>query len=336
MTPRIIDTPPSPGTTEWRRIISASKVPAILGIDPYKTTGQLWMEMSGLAEPEAPDDTTRDMWAWGHAAEPSLAQWWREKNPGWQLNKGGEIAYTNPGLPFPNLATLDRRPRRGRAYHRLELKTSISRTKWGDIGDPLPGDVTTQTIFQAGVSDIEQGSVVALIGYDQPMIPRIYDAPADPDVFAGLVDVCADFYRSLGEHEPPMPDPALIEGLNAARWHAPTEGEADAPEDLVDELRRTAAVLAEAQSDHDQSKQALLDYLGNRQTLRYQGRVLASPTKGRFSQKNIPKEAQHLLADPDVLTPKFDATKFAAKYPDLYAAATSSDTMTIREKALSQ
>lgn len=336
MTPRIMPRPPAPGTPEWTRHITASKVAAILGVDPYKTTGQLWMEMSGLTAPEAPDDTTRDMWAWGHAAEPSLAQWWREKNPGWQLNKGGEIAYTNPGLPFPNLATLDRRARRGRSYHRLELKTSTSRGKWGDPGDPLPGDVATQTVFQAGISGITAGSVVALIGYDQPMIPRIYDAPAAPDVFAGLVDVCADFYRSLGEHEPPLPDPALIEALNATRWHAPTEGESDAPEDLVDDLRRTAAVLAEAQDDHQQSKQALIDYLGNRKTLRYQGRVLASPAKGRFSQKNIPKEAQHLLADPDVLTPKFDAAKFAAKYPDLYAAATGSDTMTIREKALSQ
>lgn len=60
------------------------------------------MIMAGLTEPEQLEG---DHLAWGHVGELSLAQWWAYKNPGWQLNTGGEIAYEDTSLPFPNQAT---------------------------------------------------------------------------------------------------------------------------------------------------------------------------------------------------------------------------------------
>lgn len=329
--PHVVTNPPRPGSPEHTRMITASKIPAILGIDPYRTQGDLWMEMSGLAEQADPDDAMRDAWAWGHTAEESLARWWQQHNPGWTLNakRHGttEVAYTDDELDFPNLVTLDRRARRGNRYHRLEIKTSASTRKWGERDADLPGDVAAQVVFQAGVSGIEKGSVIALIGADRPQRPRIYDAPADPDVYAGIVDAARAFYKTLGTAEPPMPDPALLDALRAA--HTPVDDEeVQAPERALANYEQTRAALAEAEDDHEQSKQALLAVLGDhKRLLDDTGHVIATQTAGRFSQRNVPDDAKHLLKDPEVQTAKLDIRKFKARYPDIYAAATGPNTV---------
>lgn len=329
--PRILTDPPRPGTPEHTRMITASKIPAILGLDPWKTQGDLWMEMTGLAEQPDPDDAMRDAWEWGHTAEESLARWWQQHNPGWTLNpkRNGttEIAYSDDELDFPNLVTLDRRARKGTRYHRLEIKTSASTRKWGDRDADLPADVAAQVIFQAGISGIDRGSVVALIGADKPQRPRVYAADAEPEVYGGIVDAARAFYKTLGCEEPPLPDPALIDALRAA--HTPVDDEeVQAPERLLANYEQTRAALAEAEDDHEQSKQALLDVLGtHRRLLDDTGQVIATQTPGRFSKRNLPDDAKHLLRDPEVLTTKLDSKKFKARYPDIYAAATGPKTV---------
>lgn len=37
MAPRLINDPPAPGTDEWRSILSASKIAAVLGISPWQS-----------------------------------------------------------------------------------------------------------------------------------------------------------------------------------------------------------------------------------------------------------------------------------------------------------
>ena len=327
MTHHIVTNPAPPGSPEHARMVTASKIPTILGLSPFQTPGELWMIMAGLTEPEQLEG---DHLAWGHVGELSLAQWWAYKNPGWQLNAGGEIAYEDTSLPFPNQATLDRRARRGRARHIIECKTSDWTQMWSDT-ESLPAHVATQTLSQQGISGIHRASVVAQL---KSTVPTIYPVEWDPDLWVGVVDEVAAFHRSIGEHEPPMPDPALIDALKNAVVHAPADGEVDAPDDLVDEFRRTAAALAEAESDHEQSKQALLEALGDNRKMLHAGKTLISAREGRFSTRNLPDDAKHLLDDPDVTTPKVDPKKFAAKYPDIAAAATSDASHTFYERAI--
>lgn len=327
MTHQIVTNPAPPGSPEWHQTITASKIPVLLGLSPFQTPGELWMIMAGLTEPEQLEG---DHLAWGHVAEKSLADWWIHKNPGWQLNRGGEVAYHDPALPFPNQATLDRRPRRGRRFHVLECKTSDDTDRW-DSPTELPAFVAAQVLSQQGISGIHRGSVVAQL---RSTVPVIFPVEWDPDLWVGVVDEVAAFHRTIGEHGPPMPDPALIDALKNAVVHAPADGEVDAPDDLVDEFRRTAAALAEAESDHEQSKQALLEALGDNRKMLHAGKTLISAREGRFSTRNLPDDAKHLLDDPDVTTPKVDPKKFASKYPDIAAAATSDASHTFYEKAI--
>ncbi|UWE84713.1 YqaJ viral recombinase family protein [Corynebacterium diphtheriae bv. mitis] len=150
----IIQNPPAPGTPEWRKMITASKIPAILGISRYKSQFALWHEMAGNIEP-TPMDPRRA--AWGHAAELAIAQQWATVNPEWKLNpmRGGtcELAYTTDH-GFPTLATIDRRAYCRGTFHIIECKTARDLSDWGREGGagrgpcrlPSAGDVADGTV----------------------------------------------------------------------------------------------------------------------------------------------------------------------------------------------
>lgn len=51
---KFIKSPPEPGSARWRRTITASKIPIIAGLYPWKTRQQLYEEMTGEADPLPP------------------------------------------------------------------------------------------------------------------------------------------------------------------------------------------------------------------------------------------------------------------------------------------
>lgn len=204
--PEIVKNPPAPGSPEWRSMITASKVPAILGVSRFKSQYTLWHEMAGNI---TPDQMNEDRAAWGHYAEESLAKWWLTKHDGWALNRRRagtyEIAYTDPNLPFPNMATLDRRASRGAWRCILECKTSASFDGWGRPGEEnsIPMDYTSQVLFQMGVSGIHRAEVVLL---GPSMTPEIHPVEWDPELFAGIVARCEEWAASLESGVPPELD----------------------------------------------------------------------------------------------------------------------------------
>lgn len=161
----------APGSPEHARRVTASKVPAILGLNQFQTPSELWMEMSGLAPKQVVEGDRLD---WGHDIEESLVRWWLRKNPGWRAGKG-EVAYTNPELPFANQATLDRRAVRGRRFHIIECKSTDSERTW-DSEDELPAHVYAQALAQMGISGIHRASVVRQL---HSTVPVIYEVEWD-------------------------------------------------------------------------------------------------------------------------------------------------------------
>ena len=303
----ILTNPPAPGTPEWRKMITGSKIPTILGLNPYQTQYELWMEMSGMAKPEKLEGDHLD---WGHVAENSLAEWWLHKNPGWQLN-AGEIAYTDDGLPFPNLVTLDRRARRGRGFHIVECKTSDVANLWAKQED-LPAHVHAQVIGQQGISGVHRASVVAQLG---STVPRIFEVEWEPELWEGMIPVLQGFYESLGEAEPPVPPLDLLEAIEKAAAQPPTELTAEAPEGLVGEYLELQKQKAALEEEIEHCETLLTDT--DAKKIMHAGKSLASWQEGRFAASRVPKDFKHLLKDPEVMVAKFDAKKFAEKYPEI-------------------
>ncbi|WP_313678416.1 YqaJ viral recombinase family protein [Corynebacterium stationis] len=327
MTIEIVTQAPAPGSAEWAQRISASKVPIILGLVPqWKTPAELWLEMSGINQPEKLDG---DHLEWGHHAEDSLVTWWKFKNPGWQTGQG-EIAYTNTDLPFPNIATLDRRARRGRKFHIIECKTTVDAKTW-DSEEYLPPHVHAQVITQMGISGIRTASVVSQLG---STVPKIFDVEWDQEIWDGIVEQCAAFYETLGNAEPPMPDQDLIDALIEARETITLDGEYEIDADNMHlvELRSLDEEIARLQEDRAETAE-LLKALAPGKAITLDGKKITKKNTGRFSTKRVPDEARHLLQDKEVQKHALDQTAFKKKYPDIYAAATGNDTITIIDLA---
>lgn len=246
MTSRTLDNAPAPGTPAWRATVSASKVPAILGISRWNSQYAVWHEMAGMLEPEAPSEALASRFLWGHIIEESLCQWWKAHNEGWSLNVRGsdtaEITYTNDELGFPNLATLDRRARRGRRFHIVECKLAADLDSWGRPGEPdsVPADYFAQVQFQMGVSGIHTASVVVLGPFGQP---EIHDIEFDADLFAGICKRVEAFVKSIQDGVPPNLDNSVatyeaVRGLHP-EIHADETVQIDAEDaiELLDAVR---------------------------------------------------------------------------------------------------
>lgn len=226
MSSKILKHPPRPGTDEWRQTMSGSKIATILGLSRFQSPFSLWHEMAGNVEPEPFDE---EIGAWGHIAEHSLAEWWKHHNPGWQLNAGKpgetEITYTRDDLPFPNLATLDRRAmnrafgvRDPRRFHIIECKTARDLADWGRPGDDnaVPADYYAQVLWGMGISGIHQASICVLGPFGAP---EIHTVEWSQPVFDGMVTKATEWMQTLESGEEPelsdsLRDYTVIRGLH--------------------------------------------------------------------------------------------------------------------------
>lgn len=247
-----------PGSPVWGQTITASKIPAMLGLSPWQSPYALWHEMAGYLDPEPLEGDHLD---WGHDVEDSLVNWWRRKHPGWQTN-AGEIAYTDDTLPFPNQVTLDRRARRGRRFHIIECKTAADIDTWGEPGDPdaVPAHYHAQVMFQMGISGIHHADVVVL-GY---RVPEIHHIEWNPDMHAGMVDFAADWWQSLQDGDPPPLDDTVATYDTVRGLHPDIEKGTEIQLDHDQATSLLAAIEAEKQAEADArlAKTQLLDHMG--------------------------------------------------------------------------
>lgn len=280
----VMSNPPRPGTPEWRGMITASKVPTLLGLSPWSSPYALWHEMyAGLEPPALEGDHLR----WGHISEQSLVGWWLDANPDWTVNppvRGvTEITYTDPGLPFPNAVTLDRRAwhRRKRTHHIIECKTTRDMDQWGKPGDPdsIPAHYLAQVIFQMGVSGIHEASVVVL-GYGTP---EIHEVQWDEDVWASIVAACTRWHHTgIAGDPPPLDDRTAT--YDAVRGLHPDidrdtaiQVNHDQAVALLDALEEEAAAKATVVA----AKTRLLDQMGSARRALVGDTTIATRTPGR-------------------------------------------------------
>ena len=280
----VMKNPPRPGTPEWRGMITASKVPTLLGLSPWSSPYALWHEMySGLEPPALEGDHLR----WGHIAEQSLVAWWLDANPDWTVNppvRGvTEITYTDPSLPFPNAVTLDRRAwhRGKRTHHIIECKTTRDMDQWGKPGDPdsIPAHYLAQVIFQMGVSGIHEASVVAL-GFGTP---EIHEVEWDPEVWASIVAACTRWHQTGVAGDPPPLDDRTATYDAVRGLHPDIDRDQDVHIDhteavaLLDALEEESAAKARVVG----LKSRILDQMGTARRALVGDTTIATRTPGR-------------------------------------------------------
>lgn len=177
-----------PGSDEWlaeRRLgITSTDIPAILGLSPFASEGDVARDKAGIAGDEPDAESARRM-RLGRAMEPVVAAE-EVVEHGIQLRRVKRII-SHPDLPLLR-TSLD--------YERVgertivEIKTSSSRD-W-DAG--LPEYVEAQVRWQMGVAGYPRAHVAAL-RYGQRLV--CHDVDHDPDVFDGLVAIATDFWNRV-------------------------------------------------------------------------------------------------------------------------------------------
>jgi len=249
-----------PGSPEWLRVVSASKVAAILGVSPWMSPRALWHLMRGDVAHDAVDGSKPHL-ELGHDLEPAIALMWQRRNPRWRLSRG-ERQFVNDGLPFPNLATLDRVASRGVWRRNVQLKSAREDEHWGEVGtDQIPAPYLVQVIFEMLVSGLRRTDVMVLFSWFEP---RLYRVDFDEPLAEAIVEACTLFHASLDGDEPPDLDDTAATLAVMKKLHPDIDADeiARVPQDMAIEFLRAGHYLELAEARDNLARSRVLEAAG--------------------------------------------------------------------------
>ncbi|MBW4813144.1 YqaJ viral recombinase family protein [Rhodococcus qingshengii] len=280
MTSRIVTDKAEPGSPEWLKLITASKIPSILGISRFKSQFSLWHEMAGNLPSEPIGTAQQDDFDYGHAVELAAGEYWRFKNPGWRLSRG-EVQYTDDGFEFGNAATIDGRASRGSLRRIAEIKTARDLAEWGDDGSgEVPADYAAQVIWQQRVTGFTAPANIVL--WPQYGKPKIYVIEYSAQLAAAIVAAVRKWNASLAAGEPPELDDTISTYETVRRLHPEIDGrEVQLDPDLAADYLTAVADDKEITKRLRGLKTRVLDVMGNAQTAVVIDLKIATRTPGR-------------------------------------------------------
>lgn len=175
--------------------IGGSDAATIMGLNPYKSAYQLWMEKTGQTEP--PDLSGNQYIYWGTRNEANIAEWFAEVT-GKKVRKLGTLR--NRSHPFM-LANVDREIMGEEAG--LEIKTAgVSQYKyWKD--DEVPDAYYCQCLHYMAVTGAEAWYIAVLIGGNEAKWKKI---DRNEDDIRALIEAEADFWDKVQSGQAPDVD----------------------------------------------------------------------------------------------------------------------------------
>ncbi|HUX69106.1 MAG TPA: YqaJ viral recombinase family protein [Cellulomonadaceae bacterium] len=198
---------PTPGSPEWLRIVTASKVAAIVGVSPWESPRSMWHKMRG----DITDARESASMARGNYLEAGVLAWWADRH-----NLVGGVAtqvhVTRDDLDYPAAATLDGYATEvtgdGGDLVIVEAKTAARMDDWGTPGtDEIPLHYLTQVHWQLAMVPDAERAYVAVLG---PFLEFFeYVVERDYTIVADLIAACGKFHESLIGGEPPDLDDSV-------------------------------------------------------------------------------------------------------------------------------
>ncbi len=244
----------SPEWVEARRhYITATDIPALLGLSPYRCEADVAAEKQGA---DGHAETLR--MRLGAALEPFIAAEY-ERETGRRLRRFGGM------LAHPRIDWAAASPDYGTVGERrlVEIKWSGSRSRFAD---GLPQDVEAQVAWQLGVSGYPAADVAALVGDEL----RIFPLAADEALFANLVEVASDFRRRLAAGGPFTHNPDSLR-----RAYPADDGSEMAADDELAEAVMTLLAVRERRraltEDEERLESAIKARMGDAAVLRGPG-----------------------------------------------------------------
>jgi len=280
----------TPGSPEWNRRVTASKVAAILGVSPFESQRSVWHLMRGdLDRPDASDVQRR-----GHYLEPAILAWWQDQHPELVVRPQPSYALGDWGAATPDLEAYDESTE---AYALVEAKSAARMDEWGLPGtDVIPAYYLVQCYWQMHVSGIHRCYVPVIGPYlrFEEYGPIEYDAT----IGAELERRCKAFHDSLSGDEPPDLDDSVATYEAVRRIH-PDIDKGEAVEVASADAREYVSALLEhehAERRARLAKSRMHEAMGRAQYAECAGVRLArrQPNKSGVSLVRVAKTTDEL------------------------------------------
>lgn len=260
----------TPGSPEWQKLVTASKVAAILGVSPWESPRSMWHKMRGDLPAEPPNKTQSR----GTFLEPAILAWWRDRHGVPTAasvaidDQWAEVYEEQPEYALDNwaAATPDARAWVDGQPVLVEAKSTNSLDDWGDEGtDAIPTYYLVQVMWQMHVSGIHR-CYVPIIG------PRLefgeYVVDYVPEWGQQLEQHVRAFYDSLAGDEPPDLDDSKATYEAVRRVHRLIEADSTVEIDPIaaHDLVQTNAKAKALEPELRRAKSVAIDAMG---TARY-------------------------------------------------------------------
>lgn len=246
-----------PGSEPWLRLMTSSKVAAILGVSPWESPRSMWHKMRN----ELPKPAESDVQARGHYLEPAILAWWADQHPEWFIRNTqpsytlGDWAAATPDAEAWNADT--------QQACIVEAKSGRDLDEWGEPGtDQIPPYYLVQVFWELHVSQIEV-CYVPVIG---PFLEFAeYVVRYDPEVGAALEARCHEFYASLAADTPPPLDdsPATYDALRLLHRELNEHRTVEIAPAVAREYVTAMADRKAAEARERQAKATVLDLMGD-------------------------------------------------------------------------
>lgn len=294
----------APGSDEWLRLITASKVSAILGLSPYESPRSLWHKMRGDI---LPAEQTR-VQARGHFLEAGILDWYFADHP--ELTRaGGELTVLRDDLPWAAATPDDLATTADlRETFPVDAKT-VGRDQyddeaaWGEPGtDQVPLHLLTQAMWVMHIGGWKR-FVFTRLG---PFLDRDdYEVTYDPELAAEIEARCAEFWRSLGDDAPPPLDDTVFT-YDAVRAIASIgEGDWECPPALARELCQSRADIDTAERRYNLARSRCIEQMGEAKRVVCAGQVLGQKQKTKNGAALYPPRRPVVIDDlPLIDTPE--------------------------------
>lgn len=280
------------GSDEWRQLITASKVAAILGVSPWESPRSLWLRMHG----DIPWDDGNAATRRGQYLEDGILAWWRDQHGVAHSNCAEQPTYTlgDWAAATPDMATfLD--PDEPNVL--VEAKSTARMDEWGDPGtDVIPPYYLVQVQWQMHVSGVHRCYVPVLgpgLRFAEYLVK--YDAKSGPLLEAR----CRTFYDSLTADEPPELDGSVATYEAIKTLHPDIDPDTTVETDIATGVEYiTACTEAKAAETRARAaKTAALDAMGRAKYLAVNGQRIARRQPSRYGVSLIQTTTDPNLID---------------------------------------
>ncbi len=183
----------TPGDAEWMRLVTASKVPAILSVSPWSSPRKMWHQMRG----DIPGDPESRPMKRGTMLENAVLDWWLDENPEWSdlrrqpsyVLDGEDWCAATPDMLVEHSVT--------REWMLVDAKTSKDDWAWRE---EVPAYYLASSLWQLAMAPKIQRVCLATL-FGSPFDLASFYVERDDELIDGLVSTCRAFYDSLTDDD---------------------------------------------------------------------------------------------------------------------------------------